>query len=279
MAVKITFGNFKGGVGKTTISCIVAYILAERGFKVLHINFDLQTNGTKLLAGSFPSTDSNYETVADYIKEEGATTIYQAMEERDLQKAILPLTDKLDIIPSSIDLSMLNDLVTKSNEKVFLKTLLDEVEDDYDFIIFDPKPSIDLHTTNTIMASDYVVGVLKTEIDSYEGLSYFYLDYIEGLNKEKLAKYNQAVKLIGVVVYQFDKSDTMDNLILEVSREDEAIAKYLFDTIIHHRKRVKGFRGRGISRVDQHDKQALQMFDSLVDELLERIMEDINGEG
>ncbi|MGG0656452.1 ParA family protein [Rummeliibacillus pycnus] len=289
MALKITFGNFKGGVGKTTISCIVAYILAERGFKTLHVNFDLQTNATMLLGNTFPyenslfakkfpkkNQDDEFEFIGDYIKYEGATTVYQALVQKDLKSAIVPLTENLDIVPSSIDLSELNNLGTKATEKMLLKTLIDEIEDDYDVIIFDPKPSIDLHTTNTIMASDYVIGVLKTEVDSFEGLSYYYLDYIEGLSKEKQELCNEDVKLLGIVAYQFDKSDTIDNLILEISNEDERISKLLFKTIIYYRKRIKGFRSRGISRNDIHDKKAMEMFDDLTDEILERILKDDN---
>lgn len=63
MVVKLTFGNFKGGVGKTTSACMTALLLQERGYDVLYVDFDPQADSTQFLADAF-----QYQLTNDYVR-------------------------------------------------------------------------------------------------------------------------------------------------------------------------------------------------------------------
>ena len=131
MAKVITVTNVKGGVGKSTTSLFISNILKEQG-KVLLIDIDSQNSLT-----------SYFFEDAELIN--GKTILEAMIGEIGIQETINPIDKNLDFIPADITLSSL-DKQLKNSRDFKLKLLLDEVKDNYDFIVIDTPPSLHLET-------------------------------------------------------------------------------------------------------------------------------------
>lgn len=146
----ISFLNMKGGVGKTTTSINVAAGLADKGFKVLLVDFDPQFN-----------------TTIQFLNEEPETAINDALSgDVELQDIIYKSEDNLHIVPANLNLATTEmDIRLQSNAPQHnrLKKLLKSVEDVYDYCIVDCPPIINLLTVNAIIASSLIVVPVKPE--------------------------------------------------------------------------------------------------------------------
>ncbi|WP_018395828.1 AAA family ATPase [Bacillus sp. 37MA] len=279
MTKTITFANFKGGVGKTTTSVIFSYLLQKAGKKVLLIDFDPQYNATEITFKTFN------------IESKVKVTLYEAMEQQDLSKAIINITPTLDLLPSELDLAgfpMHLYSLTKDKVKrfIFLKFLLDEIRDNYDYIIIDVPPTISDFTNNAIFASDFTVLIMQTQEQSYTGAVKF-LDYLKDLNKD-IEKYLKNLKedtedylrdllvdidieLLGVIPYLVQKRGNVD---IEVIKDAQKLfGDLLFEKPIMHRERVKRFNKHGIQEKDMHDETVLNMYQEVLNEFIERVNE------
>lgn len=258
MTKVITIANFKGGVGKTTAAAVFTYLLEAQGKKVGLIDFDPQANATGIM---FKTFDINHNI---------EVSLFEAIKEEDLSKAIVKATPNLDIFPSDLDLvgftAHLYELTQDKTKRFYLlKYLLDQIKDAYDYIIIDVPPTISDFTNNAIVASDYVALVMQTHQDSFES-SVKFIDYLR-----ELLEYNPNIDLIGVLPYLVNKKGKVDKEVLE---EAKGIFKdRLFNNQIMKRERVKLFSKNGITNEDMHDKKALEMYQNVINEFLERIEE------
>lgn len=262
MAKIITFGNFKGGVGKSTCSCMAAYLLHKRGKKVLLVDFDPQANSTNFL------TQTYNVDLTDF------TSLYEAIQEQDLSKCTKTLDFGLDLLPSAVDLvafpRLLNKLSNGEEEKEhqYMDYLLDPLRDQYDFIIIDVPPTISSFTNNALVASDYALIIMQTELDSLTGAIDFN-EYVEGMKR-----FNDGIRVVGILPYLQKKRSKIDKFILESTLSDSLKIKDLvFKNHIYERERVKRFRVSGITNEDYHDKKTLTMYDNVIQELLEKVGE------
>ncbi|EEM93147.1 MULTISPECIES: ParA family protein [Bacillus cereus group] len=252
----ITVSNFKGGVGKTTFATIFAYLLQSQGKKVGLIDFDPQANATEIIFNTF-DVDTNIKV-----------SLFEAIQQEDLSKAIVKATQSLDVFPSELDLvgfpAHLYDL-TKDKTKRFylLKYLIDQIKNEYDYIIIDVPPTISEFTNNAIVASDYVALIMQTHQQSFAS-SVKFIEYLKDL-----VQYNENIDLAGVIPYLVTKKGKVDNEVLEDAKK--IFGDHLFNTQIMKRERIKLFSKNGITNDDMHDKAVLKMYQKVVDELLERI--------
>ena len=155
----ISFSNKKGGVGKTTTAINMAAYCAELGKKVLLVDIDSQGNAT---------------TGLGFSKSALKKSVYNVLIEDDNASSnILPTQVKLlDILPANVDLTGAEvDLVYKKNREHILKTALDKIRGDYDYIFIDCPPSLGLLTINAWVASDSVIIPLQSEYYALEGVS------------------------------------------------------------------------------------------------------------
>ena len=140
----IAIANQKGGVGKTTTSINLSSCLAEKGKKVLAIDLDPQGNMTSGLGVDKDVVDNTvYELML------GECTIRESIIQTEFEN--------LSVIPSNVNLAGAEIELHGINDKEYiLKTAVDYIKDDYDFIIIDCPPSLNMLTVNAMTTADTV---------------------------------------------------------------------------------------------------------------------------
>ena len=194
----IAIANQKGGVGKTTTSVNLAASLGVLEKKVLLIDADPQANATSGLG-------IDVETV-----EVGT---YQLLEHTNTaREAILKTeTPNLDIIPSHIDLVAIEiELVDKEQREYMLKKALQEIKDDYDYILIDCAPSLGLLTLNALTAADAVIIPIQCEYFALEGLGKL-LNTVKSVQKI----HNPDLDIEGLLLTMYDSRLRLSNQVVE----------------------------------------------------------------
>ncbi len=192
----IAVANQKGGVGKTTTAINLSACLAEIGQKILVIDMDPQGNTT-----SGFGIDKNQLT----------NTIYEMIiGECDLKECLLEqVIENLSILPANVNLSGAEiELIEIERREYVVKDRIEEVREQYDFVIIDCPPSLSMLTINAMTTADTVLVPIQCEYYALEGLSQL-LQTIR-LVKQRL---NPQLEVEGVV---FTMYDARTNLSLQV---------------------------------------------------------------
>lgn len=278
MAKKIVFSNFKGGVGKTTNSVMTAYELAKKGFKVLVCDLDPQANSTQLLSRTYSLQKSEDLSVKQ--------TMMVSIQDKNLRPAIVEIMDNLYLLPSHKDFVNYPDFLEltflpnednyKEKRIAYFDYLLDDIEDDYDYIIFDVPPTLSIFTDTALYSTDYIVIVLQTQQRSLDGAEAFWEYAQEFYNKYT----NVDFDIAGILPVLLKNDSGIDNQII-VDASESFGEDNVFKTIIKHMERLKRYDRLGISekgyteQFDFHDTKVHKLYNDLADELLERTKGDI----
>ena len=269
MGRTIAIANQKGGVGKSTTAINLSSCLGEMGQKVLTIDMDPQGNTTSGMGVE---------------KNEVENTIYELLlGESKLEDCIIPLKfdnlslvpsnvnlagaaiENLDVIPTSIDLSAAEiELIGVDDKEFILKKAIDQVRDQYDFIIIDCPPSLNMLTINAMTTADTVLVPIQCEYYALEGLSQL-MHTIE-LVQERL---NPDLEMEGVV---FTMYDARTNLSLQVVENVKDILKQnIYKTIIPRNVRLAEAPSYGMP-INYYDKRSTgaESYRLLADEVIHR---------
>ena len=209
----ISVANQKGGVGKTTTTINLAASIADRGYRVLIVDIDPQGNATSGLGIEKSEIDQDiYNVLIDEIP------IQDTIHHTSIAK--------LDMVPATINLSGAEtELISMMARETRLKSALDAISDQYDFIFIDCPPSLGQLSINAFTASDSILIPVQSEYYAMEGLSQL-LNTIRLVQKH----FNKDLGVEGVLLTMLD---ARTNLGAEVVKEVQSyFSKKVYKTII-----------------------------------------------
>lgn len=199
----ISILNFKGGVGKSTTVHSLGSALTLKGKKVLVVDLDPQASLT------FASLEDVPEK-----------TIYDVFVKNENINNVIVKTDKFDILPSNLVLNIAErNLMTKYGVEHILERALKSVEGNYDYILIDCPPSLNLFTANALTASKYVIIPCETEIFALDGLN-----LLQTTLKEMIDGLGLEIEKMVILPTKLHKGKSISKEVFEVltSREDAA---------------------------------------------------------
>lgn len=255
MAKKISFVNFKGGVGKTTSCLSIAGEFAQRGFKTLVIDLDPQGNSSSALG-------RKGET-----KEEDKTSkiLFGEIEDVIIDTEI----ENLFIIPTCLfNLSRTMKLIdsdTVHRADIRLRKSLKQIDPFFDYILIDCSPADNTLNTNALVASDYVLVPIKLDKYSLEGFDLLQ-EKIEVIREES----NEKLEILGIVTTMY-RSTTLYKSLLKVIRKS-GLNEYMFETKIRSNVKLEEspFQDTTINFYDKKSNGAKD-YKSLTDEIITRL--------
>lgn len=258
MTKVIAIANQKGGVGKTSTAVNLGAGLVREGNDVLLIDLDAQANLTMALG--FQNPDEMDYTISD--------VLMKAVREDNIDPAegILTTEEGIDLMPSNIQLSGYEaSLVNEYGREAMLKQYIDTVRMNYDYIIIDCQPSLNILTVNALVAADSVLIPTQPQYFSTAGLQMFF----QTVGKVQ-RKINPNLVIEGVLVTMMDKRPNFTKDLVSRLREAYGEQIKVFDAEIPTSIRMteSGAYGKSIFAYDPKGKVAAA-YEQLTKEVIE----------
>jgi len=194
--------NQKGGVGKTTTAINLAACLALQGLEVLLVDCDPQANCS---SGLGFQRDDNRRSIYDVL-----------MGDAPAEQVILPTEiDQLSLLPGSKNLTGANiELATADDRALRLRRALEKIQLEYELVILDCPPALDLLTLNVLAAADTLIVPMQAEYFALEGIS----ELISTLERVRAA-YNPTLTIEGVLMTMYDDRTNLAQQVTDTLRE------------------------------------------------------------
>ncbi len=241
----------KGGVGKTTLSAFMGLRLACYGARVLFIDSDPQSNLTSLLQSQLTDVELNPEHVL----------VHVLKREVPVKKAIVSLTSHIDLLPSSLVNSLLEKelLRLKGNPIQRLGLVLSEVSGDYDFIITDCAPSLNIFNASVAYCSQLML--IPFQLSKF---SEFGLDQTVSEIKDLETTFNFKTTT-KAILNGYRSSDKLAESYLETFVEKHF--DIMAGAVIRYSREIEKATGKGFDFFKDPRSQTLQDFDKLAIEI------------
>ncbi len=198
MGLILAIANQKGGVGKTATSVNLGASLALDGYRVLVMDLDSQGSATSGLGEEHTKGASSYEVLS------GEITASQAIHAASIEN--------LFVIPGTRDLAGAEvELVSLEDRHSRLRSQLETIRSDYDYILIDCPPSLGMLTLNALCAADAVIVPLQCEFYALEGLGAL----VETLERVR-ATFHPDLRILGILLTMYDGRTSLSR---QVARE------------------------------------------------------------
>lgn len=253
----IAVSNQKGGVGKTVTSVNLAYGLARHGKRVLLIDLDAQGSAT-LSLGFNP--DKLKTTITDIILNIINDTPFEATQ------GILHHQEGIDLLPSNITLSSIEfELMNAYGRESILKNYLQSVCPNYDYIIIDCLPALNIFAVNALTAATKVLIPVQPQHLSINGMEQLLITI--GKVKKRM---NKSLEIIGILPTMVMGRATSTKNILKLLHNSYDGKLYVFKNYIPMSVRAAEFsiEGTSIYNYDKNGKVAIA-YEKLTEEILE----------
>ena len=261
----LAIANQKGGVGKTTTAINLGTALAAVDRRVLVIDIDPQGNAsTGLGIDRSGRSRSTYELL---------------LESAPLEEAIVPTTisENLFVVPSTLDLSGADvELIPLADGRYRLRAVIDAAREsaaiggfNFDYVLIDCPPSLNLLTVNALTASDGVLVPLQCEFFALEGLTQL-LNTIKRIRKGL----NPNLTIQGVILTMYDRRNKSSGEVASEARE--FLGDLVYKTVVPRNVKISEAPSHGLpALMYDHNSPGSRAYISLATEVLERERDEI----
>lgn len=245
----IAVANQKGGVGKTTTSVNLCAALKSLGKRVLLVDADPQGNASTGMGVSKSTRPNTYDMMINSVSAE---------------KCVVH-TEYGDVIPASKELAAASvELIDAENREFVMKSALLALSFDYDYMLIDCPPSLELLTVNALVAADSVLIPMQCEYYALEGIA----DLITSIKMCK-KRLNKRLDVEGIVLTMYD---SRANLTTQVAAElRNFLGDKVYDTVIPRSVRLSEAPSHGLPGIvyDKYNKGSRAYMD-LAEEFISR---------
>lgn len=250
----ISLSNQKGGCAKTTTVWALGTGLNDRGFRVLLVDLDAQSNLSFTAGANF---SPEQPTLYDYFC--GKATV------KDVLQNVRP---NMDILTGGLLLSSADIDFTKSGREFMLCSALDKIRDNYDFCIIDTAPHLGIMTLNALVASNSVIVPMLADIYAIQGAEQLksFIDTVTGGYRPL----NADLVIEGVLITRLDERPTVTKaLVNSISHVAETLETKVYNAVIHSSVSIEksALLKSSVYEIDPQSR-ATQDYNSFVEEFL-----------